>query len=109
MAEPFFTIGHSTRSLDDFVSLLKPNGVARVVGVRTAPPVWWRRHRRIITDYLLAAGADVFHIVSGDVPEPARMNPEAVLAKEGVRYPAAQRGSFQRLSETAGRGPRARR
>jgi hypothetical protein len=26
--------------------------------------VWWRCHRRIITDYLLAAGESVFHILA---------------------------------------------
>src|SRR5882672_9051897 len=35
MAEPFFTIGHSTRSIADFVAMLKPNGIERVVDVRT--------------------------------------------------------------------------
>jgi hypothetical protein len=27
-----------------------------------AEAVWWQCHRRIITDYLLAAGEQVFHI-----------------------------------------------
>ena len=178
--EPFFTIGHSTRSLEEFVALLKPNGIGRVVDVRTVPrsrtnpqynretlpaslaphgiayehiaalgglrgrktdvppdvngwwdnqsfhnyadyaltsgafreglallrergedercaimcaeSVWWRCHRRIITDYLLAAGESVFHIVSGDVPEPAKITPEARAEGEGLVYPGAQRG-----------------
>src|SRR3954470_17500331 len=37
MAEPFFTIGHSTRTLAEFVALLEPNGVRRVIDVRTVP------------------------------------------------------------------------
>lgn len=32
-----FTIGHSTRSMDEFVHLLKSHGVQRVVDVRTIP------------------------------------------------------------------------
>lgn len=181
MGEPFFTIGHSTRPLEELVALLKANGVTRLVDVRTVPrsrtnpqynretlpealaphgisyqhlaplgglrshvadvppeangawenrsfhnyadyamtspafgaaldallatgeaercavmcaeSVWWRCHRRIITDYLLASGADVFHIVSGDVPEPAKMNPDARPGPNGrLAYPAAQRG-----------------
>jgi uncharacterized protein (DUF488 family) len=32
-----FTIGHSTRPLEDFVALLRANGVERVVDVRTIP------------------------------------------------------------------------
>jgi uncharacterized protein (DUF488 family) len=178
MSEPFFTIGHSTRPLGEFIALLAPNEVGRVVDVRTVPrsrtnpqydkatlpralaeagiayehmaelgglrprsrdvapevngfwenasfhnyadyamgpafhgglerllrlgrdsrcaimcaeSVWWRCHRRIITDYLLAAGEGVFHIVSSDVPEPARITPEAVPRPGGVLvYPGRQ-------------------
>ena len=179
-AEPFFTIGHSTRTLDEFVALLAPNGVRRVIDVRTVPrsrtnpqynrdslpaslaphgiaydhfaalgglrgrkadvppgvngywenqsfhnyadyamtseafaadfarlravgegercaimcaeSVWWRCHRRIITDYLLAAGESVFHIVSGDVPEPAKITPEAKAEGAHLVYPGRQPG-----------------
>jgi uncharacterized protein (DUF488 family) len=180
LAQPFFTIGHSTRSLQELAALLVPNGITRIVDVRTVPrsrtnpqynrdtlpdalasfglqyehvaalgglrgrkpdvgpdvngywenqsfhnyadhamtspefraalmtlrqrgesercavmcaeSVWWRCHRRIIADYLLAAGEDVFHIVSSDVPEPAKLTPEARPAGEGALcYPAAQR------------------
>jgi uncharacterized protein (DUF488 family) len=179
MAHPFFTIGHSTRTLEEFVALLAPNGVTRVVDVRTVPrsrtnpqynretlpaaleaagigythlaalgglrgrkpdvpaevngywenqsfhnyadyattpafragfaalvaagmrercaimcaeAVWWRCHRRIITDYLLAAGEGVFHIVGSDAPEPATMTPEAKAEGEGLVYPGKQAG-----------------
>jgi uncharacterized protein (DUF488 family) len=181
MAQPFFTIGHSTRPLEELVALLQPNGVTRLVDVRTVPrsrtnpqynkdtlpaalarhgiayehiaglgglrgrkaevppdtngfwenqsfhnyadyamtspafraaferlitlgreercaimcaeAVWWRCHRRIITDYLLAAGEEVFHIVSTDVPEPARITPAARPEVHGaLAYPGAQAG-----------------
>ena len=180
MSEPFFSIGHSNRTLEAFVALLQPNGIEVVVDVRTVPrsranpqfnketmpaslagfgidyahlpalgglrardrsglapevngfwenqsfhnyadhaltpafrhgleqlvelgrgrrlaymcaeSVWWQCHRRIITDYLLAAGHEVFHIVSGDVPVPARLTPEAVPFGEGLAYPARQAG-----------------
>jgi uncharacterized protein (DUF488 family) len=35
--EPIFTIGHSTRPIDDFIHLLKSHGVQRVVDIRTLP------------------------------------------------------------------------
>jgi uncharacterized protein (DUF488 family) len=182
MAEPFFTIGHSTRSLDELVALLAPNEVKLLVDVRTVPrsrtnpqyntdtlpaalrargidyehvaalgglrgrrkdippdvngfwenasfhnyadyamgeefraglvrlvdmgrerrcaimcaeSVWWRCHRRIIADYLLASGEEVFHIVSGDVPEPARITPGAQPGPDGALvYPGEQRALF---------------
>ena len=37
-------------------------GSARHCAVMCAEAVWWRCHRRIITDYLLAGGEQVFHI-----------------------------------------------
>ncbi|HUI99228.1 MAG TPA: DUF488 domain-containing protein [Usitatibacter sp.] len=180
MAQPFFTIGHSTRSIEEFTDLLVPNGVTLLVDVRTVPrsranpqynadalpgslaesgigyehiaslgglrghrrdvppdvngfwenqsfhnyadyalgpefragleqlvalgserrcaimcaeSVWWRCHRRIISDYLLARGEDVFHLVSSDVPEPAKITPEARPGPEGtIVYPARQAG-----------------
>ncbi|MGZ5661426.1 MAG: DUF488 domain-containing protein [Usitatibacter sp.] len=177
MALPFFTIGHSTRSLDEFVALLRANGVERVIDVRAIPrsrtnpqfnedslprslapfdfgyehiaalgglrhkvpgaapetnaywendsfhnyadytateefrrgfarlkeagesqrcvvmcaeTVWWRCHRRIITDYLLAAGEDVWHIMGIGKVEAAKMTPGAKPGPNGIlEYPFA--------------------
>jgi uncharacterized protein (DUF488 family) len=177
MAHPFYTIGHSTRSIDEFVALLREAEVTMVVDVRTVPrsrtnpqynrdalpdalanyhigyehiaalgglrgktrgvpanvnafwdnesfhnyadyamhndfraglarlrelgqtqlcaimcaeALWWRCHRRIITDYLLAAGETVFHIMGPGKIEPARMTE------------AAQRGEMGRLTYPGG-------
>ncbi len=180
--QPFFTIGHSTRTVPELAALLVPNGVTQLVDVRTVPrsrtnpqynqdvlpaelapfgigyrhiaalgglrgkrrdvapevngywenasfhnyadyamtdafragleellalgqrercaimcaeSVWWRCHRRIITDYLLARGDGVFHIVSGDVPEPASMTPGAQPGPgRTLVYPAEQGALF---------------
>jgi uncharacterized protein (DUF488 family) len=180
MGQPIFTIGHSTRPIEEFVALLEPNAIRTVIDVRTVPrsranpqynrdvlpaqlapfgieyehigelgglrgrasgvapemngfwenesfhnyadyamtepfreglrkllarsgegrcammcaeSLWWRCHRRIITDYLLARGEVVWHIVSGDVPEAARITPEATAEENGVLvYPSRQRG-----------------
>jgi len=54
-----------------------------------AEAVWWRCHRRIIADYLLAAGWIVEHIVSPGPPMPASLTPGArVMADGTLRYPA---------------------
>jgi uncharacterized protein (DUF488 family) len=178
MAHPFFTIGHSTRTIDEFVELLRIAGVTQVVDVRTVPrsrtnpqynrdvlgetlagfqisyehiaslgglrgkqfakdespntfwenqsfrnyadyalsadfrdgltrlrelgsfertaymcaeAVWWRCHRRIITDYLLAAGEEVFHILAGNNVERASMTPAARSdGQRGLIYPPNQ-------------------
>jgi uncharacterized protein (DUF488 family) len=177
MAQPFFTIGHGTRTIEDFIALLKPAGVSVVVDVRTVPrsrtnpqfnadrlpasleadqigyrhlaalgglrakqravspetnafwdnqsfhnyadyamsatfhdaltqlrelggdrrcavmcaeTVWWRCHRRIIADHLIAAGEQVFHILGPAKIEAARLTPAArVGSGSTVTYPAA--------------------
>jgi uncharacterized protein (DUF488 family) len=177
MDQPFFTIGHSTRTIDEFVGLLAHSEVTLVVDVRTIPrsrtnpqynrdtlpeslaifqigyehiaelgglrakkgvdpqlngfwqnksfhnyadyalgeafhqgferlltigaerrcaimcaeAVWWRCHRRIIADYLLARGKQVFHILGKGHVEPATMTPGAKAQRDHtVLYPAAQ-------------------
>ena len=175
MAHRFFTIGHSTRSVSEFVDLLRPQEVKLVVDVRTIPrsrtnpqynavklakalsefeigyehiaelgglrgkkrdvpadanafwenqsfhnfadyamsdefrsglarlrelghgatsatmcaeAVWWRCHRRIITDYLITAGETVFHILGTNHVEPATLTTGAVLTAGGtLSYP----------------------
>ena len=42
-----------------------------------AEAVWWRCHRRIITDYLLQEGREVRHILGKARAEPASMTPGA--------------------------------
>ena len=175
MAHPFFTIGHSTRPVTEFVDLLKGAQIALVVDVRSVPrsrtnpqynrdvlpetlarsaigyehmaalgglrarqdvptdvnafwqnqsfhnfadyaltpafrsglgrlralgderrcaimcaeAVWWRCHRRIIADYLIAAGETVFHIVGAGRLEPARMTEAARARADGSLVYAA--------------------
>jgi uncharacterized protein (DUF488 family) len=175
MARPFYTIGHSTRPLDEFVELLRASDVRLVADVRTVPrsrtnpqynrdtlpqslapyqigyehiaalgglrghkrdvapavngfwqngsfhnyadyalsqsfrdglahlralghettcaimcaeAVWWRCHRRIITDYLLAAGETVFHILGRGHVDPAHLTESALPGPDGLVYPA---------------------
>jgi uncharacterized protein (DUF488 family) len=54
-----------------------------------AEAVWWRCHRRIITDYLIAAGDSVFHILGENHIEPAAMTHAAKRGQGGTLvYPA---------------------
>jgi uncharacterized protein (DUF488 family) len=174
-SNPFFTIGHSTRSIEEFISILQEVEIRQVIDVRTVPrsrtnpqfnrdafsvslaqfqigyehlaalgglrgiqrnvspetnafwenksfhnyadyamgkefhsgleklreighatrsvvmcaeAVWWRCHRRIISDYLIAAREEVFHIMSEGRLEPAHMTPAARSQPNGtVIYP----------------------
>ncbi|MCA6101506.1 MULTISPECIES: DUF488 domain-containing protein [Bradyrhizobium] len=175
-ALPFFTIGHSTRSLEDFIAVLGAANIERIVDIRTVPrsrtnpqfnkdtlptslkaadisyehladlgglrgkarsvapsvngfwsnesfhnyadyalspqfraalqhlrdegherrcammcseAVWWRCHRRIVADYLIASGETVLHIMGEGRLEPARLTEGAVVQSDGtVVYPA---------------------
>ena len=67
---------------------LRDLGRAHTCAVMCAEAVWWRCHRRIITDYLLAGGDEVFHILGPGKIERASMNPAAIQAADGtLAYP----------------------
>jgi len=175
-ALPFFTVGHSNRSVEEFLALILQAGVQRVVDIRKMPrsranpqfnedalpaalaphgvgyqhlarlgglrgkvagvprevngfwtnasfhryadyaltpafeqglqellalgrrervafmcseAVWWRCHRRIVADWLVARGEAVFHIMAAGRIEPVRLTPGAVVDEGGaVHYPA---------------------
>ena len=53
---------------------LRDVGREQRCAIMCAETLWWRFHRRIITDYLLAAGEIVFHILGRGHVEPATMN-----------------------------------
>lgn len=63
-------------------------GRERTCAIMCAELLWWRCHRRIITDYLLAEGEAVFHILSAQDVTPAVLTPGAVLDSEGLLYRA---------------------
>jgi uncharacterized protein (DUF488 family) len=175
MPNPFFTVGHSTRPIEEFVALLTTAEVRLVVDVRTVPrsrtnpqfnrdalpaslaaqgiayehfgvlgglrgkqpgvnsdinafwknasfqnyadyalseefrsglqslrelghatrstvmcaeSLWWRCHRRIIADHLIAAGEEVFHILGPGHVEQAHLTPTAQVGLDGtLTYP----------------------
>jgi uncharacterized protein (DUF488 family) len=67
-------------------------GRKRRCAIMCSEAVWWRCHRRIVADYLIAGGESVFHIMGQDRVAPARLTPGAVVQPGGaVIYPAAQR------------------
>jgi hypothetical protein len=54
-----------------------------------AESVWWRCHRRIVSDYLLARSLAVRHILGAGEPAPAALTPGAAPQPDGtILYPA---------------------
>jgi uncharacterized protein (DUF488 family) len=75
------------RALDALEALV----ATRRVAVMCAEAVWWRCHRRIVADYLLARGDAVVHIMDKGKCEPASLTPGAVARGDGtVAYPAKE-------------------
>ena len=63
-------------------------GRSRRCVLMCAEAVWWRCHRRIVADHLIARGEAVFHIMAPGHVEPARLTPGAVVRPDGtVVYP----------------------
>lgn len=169
---PFYTIGHATRSIEEFVALLQESSIDLLVDVRSFPrsrtnpqfnidtfgdalalygigykhilslggrrnkskfaspngfwthssfrnyadyamsddfhkglqelidlgrrhrlaymcseTVWWRCHRRLITDYLLSRGEEVFHILGPNNVTVATINKSAHICGDHLEYP----------------------
>ncbi|MFC3725648.1 DUF488 domain-containing protein [Neoaquamicrobium sediminum] len=54
-----------------------------------AEAVWWRCHRRIISDYLIAHGVSVYHVMDIGKLTPAHLSDGAVVDPDlRVRYPS---------------------
>ena len=70
------------------LSKLRQAGHARRCAVMCAEAVWWRCHRRIIADYLIASGETVIHILSKGRTELALITVGAVRSPDGtLAYP----------------------
>lgn len=62
--------------------------------IMCAEAVWWRCHRRIVADHVLAHGVPVVHLFTRTKGEPASLTPFAVLgAGARVSYPSTSGSS----------------
>lgn len=101
-AEPALNAGWRVRSFHNYADYaltapftaglaeLRQAGRRRRCAIMCAETVWWRCHRRIIADHLLAAGETVLHILAPSKVEPAQLTPWAVVRDDRrVVYPAS--------------------
>jgi uncharacterized protein (DUF488 family) len=95
MLTPEFAAG-----IDELLALAR----RRSTCIMCAEAVYWRCHRRLVSDYLLAHGVRVEHIMSASASRPHTLTPEARLQPDGTLiYPAAQGALFPPRSKQAGR------
>jgi uncharacterized protein (DUF488 family) len=80
-------------STDEFAAgldeLLSIAGERRAA-VMCAEALWWRCHRRLLSDALVVRGLEVLHIDGRGQAEPHRLTTSAVVAGTEVAYPPAQ-------------------
>jgi uncharacterized protein (DUF488 family) len=78
-----------TQPFREGLAQLMALGGEHCCAIMCAEAVWWRCHRRIVADYLLAAGETVRHIMGPGAIEPAHMTGAAIPDRNGVLlYPA---------------------
>ena len=76
------------------LSELRKAGHARRCAIMCAETVWWRCHRRIIADYLIAAGETVCHLLGPSRTELARITEVAMPGPSGMLvYPGTPVGT----------------
>jgi uncharacterized protein (DUF488 family) len=78
-----------SREFQSGLDELRGLGHAKLCAIMCAETLWWRCHRRIISDYLLASGESVFHILGPRHFEEAHITPAAKRELDGsLIYPA---------------------
>ena len=83
------------RGFDELLGL----AAERSTAVMCAEALWWRCHRRIIADHLLAEGLPVAHVMGDGKIEAAKLTPGAVIDGHGqLVYPAPDTEGQGRLS-----------
>jgi uncharacterized protein (DUF488 family) len=111
-----YTIGHSTRALDEFVALLRAHGVTQLADIRTIPKS--RRHPHFagaaLSDSLPAAGISYRHFAGlGGLRKPAPDSPNNGWRHAGFRGYAdymqttAFEAALQELVSWSSEGPTA--
>src|SRR6516164_11829847 len=82
------------------LSQLRQRGRTQACAIMCAETVWWRCHRRIITDYLLASGETVSHVLGPGHVDAAVMTEAARLQADGsLVYQSNVTCSIRRLEE----------
>jgi len=69
---------------------LRALAAKKPTAILCAEAPWWRCHRRIVADHLLARGVPVLHIMTKTRAIPAELTPFAVVSRASVSYPPSR-------------------
>jgi uncharacterized protein (DUF488 family) len=74
----------ATAAFRDGLTRLRALAADRRCAIMCSEALWWRCHRRIISDYLLARGVPVLHIMGPGKSEPATLTTNAQQQTDGT-------------------------
>ncbi|OHB75941.1 MAG: hypothetical protein A2Z25_17345 [Planctomycetes bacterium RBG_16_55_9] len=64
--------------------------------IMCAEKLYWKCHRRILSDYLTAQGVEVVHVLDTGKSSIHTLTPDAVVIKTGITYPPPKSGEAQK-------------
>lgn len=82
------TIGHSTRPIEDFIGLLKENGVARLIDIRTIPRSRFNPqfNQKALSESVIQEGIEYLHAAElGGLRDPAKDSVNTGWRNDGFR------------------------
>jgi uncharacterized protein (DUF488 family) len=65
--------------------------------VMCAEKLYWRCHRRLLSDYLVSRGIEVIHIIEPGRTSIHKLAPYAIVTESGIIYPAQQQNNGQNM------------
>src|SRR5206468_11145926 len=77
---------HGGRGVRTRPSWLMETSAVTPTAIICAESLWWRCHRRMIADALMARGVEVLHLMPGGRQEPDRLHPAARLEGRRIVY-----------------------
>lgn len=77
----------STPEFAEGLAVLEETMAAHTVAIMCAEAVWWRCHRSLVADAMIARGHDVRHIMPDGRTMPAHLHDFAVVVEGIVTYP----------------------
>ena len=78
-----------TAAFDEGLAELLTLAETHRCAIMCAEAVWWRCHRRIVADYLIARDVSVHHIMALGTVTPATLTPGAcILGDRTIQYPS---------------------